>query len=172
MSTSRPRTGSCSRVALLIGLGFIAVIPPLSQLTQRSQAEELGILFCLMTIASPPGAAVLFHVAVLPDHCLDASCCVRSEVWDALGDMGFAGGRRRADAAVAPRISEALLQAIGNNLAATRADRCWIDLAHAPSTRRGAGRYVIGRSRRKIRLRFCEWAFFFVFHAGCSTQFR
>ncbi len=29
-------------VALLIGLGFIAVIPPLSRLTLRSQAEELG----------------------------------------------------------------------------------------------------------------------------------
>ena len=40
-------------VSLLIGLGFIAVIPPLSRLTPRSNAEELGILFCLMTIASP-----------------------------------------------------------------------------------------------------------------------
>ena len=41
-------------VSLAIGLGFIAVIPPaLSRRTLRSEADELGILFCLMTIASP-----------------------------------------------------------------------------------------------------------------------
>jgi Glycosyltransferase family 87 len=40
-------------VSALIGLGFIAVMPPASRRTPRSDAEELGILFCLMTIASP-----------------------------------------------------------------------------------------------------------------------
>ena len=37
----------------LIGLGFIAVMPRASRRTARSDAEELGILFCLMTVASP-----------------------------------------------------------------------------------------------------------------------
>jgi hypothetical protein len=40
-------------VSILIGLGFIAVMPQRSRRTPRSDAEELGILFCLMTIASP-----------------------------------------------------------------------------------------------------------------------
>jgi hypothetical protein len=40
-------------VSIIIGLGFIAVMPPRSRRTPRSDAEELGILFCLMTVASP-----------------------------------------------------------------------------------------------------------------------
>jgi len=33
-------------VSFLVGLGFVAVLPPLSRVTPRSNAEELGILFC------------------------------------------------------------------------------------------------------------------------------
>jgi hypothetical protein len=40
-------------VSALIGLGFVAVMPRAWRRTPRSDAEELGILFCLMTIASP-----------------------------------------------------------------------------------------------------------------------
>jgi hypothetical protein len=40
-------------VSLVIGLGYVAVMPPPSRITPRSNAEELGILFCLMTVASP-----------------------------------------------------------------------------------------------------------------------
>ena len=40
-------------ISVLIGLGFVAVIPRQAQRTARSDAEELGILFCLMTVASP-----------------------------------------------------------------------------------------------------------------------
>jgi Glycosyltransferase family 87 len=40
-------------VSILIGLGFILAMPRSSRRTPRSDAEELGILFCLMTVASP-----------------------------------------------------------------------------------------------------------------------
>ena len=36
-----------------IGLGYVAVMPARSRITPLSNAEELGILFCLMTVASP-----------------------------------------------------------------------------------------------------------------------
>src|SRR6185312_2959643 len=59
-----------------IGLGFIGIIPARSKMTPRSTAEEVGILFCLMTIASPLARqyyfvwlffplTVLFHRAAL-----------------------------------------------------------------------------------------------------------
>src|ERR1700756_2018403 len=37
-------------ISLAIGLGFIAVMPARSRITKLSEAEELGILFCLMTV--------------------------------------------------------------------------------------------------------------------------
>ena len=40
-------------VAGLIGLGYMAIVPVRARMTPRSTADELGILFCLMTIASP-----------------------------------------------------------------------------------------------------------------------
>src|SRR6266496_1022736 len=40
-------------ISLAIGLGYVAVMPARSRTTPRSNAEELGILFCLMTVASP-----------------------------------------------------------------------------------------------------------------------
>ena len=53
ISISRRPIGSCIAISLAIGLGFIAVMPARSRRTPRSDAEELGILFCLMTVASP-----------------------------------------------------------------------------------------------------------------------
>jgi hypothetical protein len=40
-------------ISLAIGLGYLAVMPKATRRTERSDAEELGILFCLMTVASP-----------------------------------------------------------------------------------------------------------------------
>src|ERR1035437_8600494 len=40
-------------ISLAIGLGYVAVMPARPRRTRLSDAEELGILFCLMTVASP-----------------------------------------------------------------------------------------------------------------------
>jgi hypothetical protein len=40
-------------ISALIGLGYLAVMPPAARRTEKSDAEEIGILFCLMTVASP-----------------------------------------------------------------------------------------------------------------------
>jgi Glycosyltransferase family 87 len=40
-------------VSIAIGISFVAVMPSSSRRTPRTDAEELGILFCLMTLASP-----------------------------------------------------------------------------------------------------------------------
>src|SRR4029078_573957 len=40
-------------ISLAIGIGYLAVMPKATRRTERSDAEELGILFCLMTVASP-----------------------------------------------------------------------------------------------------------------------
>ncbi|MET4255733.1 hypothetical protein ABIC09_000661 [Bradyrhizobium sp. S3.12.5] len=53
-------------VSALLGLGFIAVIPRQARRTARSDAEELGILFCLMTIASPLARQYYFMWLFLP----------------------------------------------------------------------------------------------------------
>src|SRR3954462_6886640 len=47
------RTANCVvlAVSFLIGFGFVAALPPPSKMTRLSNAEELGILFCLMTLA-------------------------------------------------------------------------------------------------------------------------
>ena len=53
-------------VSALIGLGFVAVMPAARRRTPRSDAEELGILFCLMTIASPLARQYYFIWLFLP----------------------------------------------------------------------------------------------------------
>jgi hypothetical protein len=50
-------------VSFLIGFGFVAVLPPRSKVTRRSDAEELAILFCLMTVASPLARQYYFMCA-------------------------------------------------------------------------------------------------------------
>jgi hypothetical protein len=105
-------------VSLLIGLGFIAVIPPLSRMTPRSNAEELGILFCLMTIASPLARQYYFMWLFFPMTVLmhraafDPRPRVRAATWAVLA---VAGALMTLSFPVFPT----LLQAIGNNLAAT-----------------------------------------------------
>jgi hypothetical protein len=105
-------------VSLLIGLGFIAVIPPLSRLTQRSQAEELGILFCLMTIASPLARQYYFMWLFFPITVLmhraafDPRLGLRRATWALLAGAGVL-------MLLSLPVFPTLLQAIGNNLAAT-----------------------------------------------------
>jgi Glycosyltransferase family 87 len=107
-------------VSLLLGLGFIAVIPPRSRSTPRSNAEELGILFCLMTIASPLARQYYFMWLFFPMTVLihraayDPRPPVRAVT---AAVLAIAGALMALSLPVFPH----LLQAIGNNLAATAA---------------------------------------------------
>ncbi|WP_375784038.1 glycosyltransferase family 87 protein [Bradyrhizobium sp. Pha-3] len=105
-------------VCLLIGIGYIAVIPPAWLRTVKSDAEEIAILFCLMTVASPLARQyyfmwLFFPIAVLAHRAtFDPRPMVRTGTWVAL-----------AAACVLLGFSLPLypieLQAYGNNLAAT-----------------------------------------------------
>lgn len=53
-------------VSALLGLGFVAVMPSQRRRTARSDAEELAILFCLMTVASPLARQYYFMWLFLP----------------------------------------------------------------------------------------------------------
>lgn len=105
-------------VSGLIGLAFVLVLPPASRLTPRADAEELGILFCLMTVASPLARqyyflwlffpmTVLFHRAAF-----DPRAAMRQATWAALA---AAGVLMTLSLPIFPK----LFQALGNNLAAT-----------------------------------------------------
>src|SRR5262249_16102399 len=82
-------------ISLAIGLGYIAVMPPASRRTERSDAEELGILFCLMTVASPLARQyyfmwLFFPMAVLVHRAAyDERPAVRAWTWIALGFAGL-----------------------------------------------------------------------------------
>jgi hypothetical protein len=105
-------------VSLAIGFGFIAVMPPASRRTERSDAEELGILFCLMTVASPLARQYYFMWLFFPITILmhraayDPRPKVRLFTWLTLA---LAGGLMCLSFPVFPRD----LQAYGNNLLAT-----------------------------------------------------
>src|SRR4029077_18305884 len=105
-------------VAIMIGLGFIAVMPPMSRRTPRSDAEELGILFCLMTVASPLARQYYFIWLFFPITVLihraayDPRPAVRAGTWILLAG---AGGLLLLALPIFPID----LQAFGNNLAAT-----------------------------------------------------
>src|ERR1700722_2717336 len=105
-------------VSLAIGLGFIAVMPPRSRITRLSEAEELGILFCLMTVASPLARQyyfmwLFFPVTVLLHRAVyDLRSGVRAGTWTVLA---VAGLLMCLSFPVFPND----LQAYGNNLAAT-----------------------------------------------------
>jgi hypothetical protein len=105
-------------ISLAIGLGYIAVMPPRSRTTPKSNAEELGILFCLMTVASPLArqyyfmwlffpATILIHRAVY-----DSRAGVRAGTW---ATLAIAGLLMCLSLPFFPND----LQAWGNNLAAT-----------------------------------------------------
>jgi hypothetical protein len=107
-------------LSIAIGLAFIAVMPPHSRRTPRSDAEELGILFCLMTVASPLARQyyftwLLFPLTVLLHRAVyDPRVLVRRGTWTVL-----------AVAALLVSLSLPFfpndLQAFGNNLLATAA---------------------------------------------------
>ena len=82
-------------VSLIIGLGFVAVMPPRQRRTPRSDAEELGILFCLMTVASPLARQYYFIWLFFPLTVLihraayDPRAAVRKGTWIVLAISGF-----------------------------------------------------------------------------------
>ena len=105
-------------ISLAIGLGFIAVMPTQARTTPRSNAEELGILFCLMTVASPLARQYYFIWLFLPMTILihrgayDARAGVRAGSWAALAIAGLL-------MCLSLPFFPSVLQAYGNNLAAT-----------------------------------------------------
>jgi hypothetical protein len=104
-------------ISVVIGLGFIAVMPLRSRTTPRSNAEELGILFCLMTVASPLARQYYFMWLFFPMTILihraayDPRPRVRIGTWSTLAVAGILMG---LSFPVFPND----LQAYGNNLAA------------------------------------------------------
>jgi Glycosyltransferase family 87 len=82
-------------VAAIIGLGFIAVMPPASRRTPRSDAEEIGLLLCLMTVASPLARQYYFMWLFFPLTVLihraafDPRAAMRKGTWIVLAISGF-----------------------------------------------------------------------------------
>ena len=109
-------------VSALLGLGFVAVMPQQARRTARSDAEELGILFCLMTVASPLARQYYFMWLFFPMTVLmhraafDARANVRLGTWLALGAAGIL---MLLSLPWFPNV----IQAWGNNLVAT-GDSC------------------------------------------------
>ena len=105
-------------VSLMIGLGFIAVMPPAPRRTPRSDAEELGILFCLMTVASPLARQYYFIWLFFPLTVLlhraacDPRAAARRATWIVLALAGFL-------VCLSLPIFPHELQAFGNNFLAT-----------------------------------------------------
>ena len=105
-------------VSGLLGLGFLLVMPPARRRTARSDAEELGILFCLMTVASPLARQYYFMWLFFPMTVLmhraafDPRPSVRLGTWLALP---AAGSLMLLSLPPFPLV----IQAWGNNLAAT-----------------------------------------------------
>ncbi len=105
-------------ISLAVGLGYIAVMRPPARSTPLSEAEELGLLFCLMTVASPLARQYYFVWLFFPITILmhrgafDPRPAVRIGTWAALVAMGLL---MCLSLPVFPKD----LQAYGNNLAAT-----------------------------------------------------
>lgn len=105
-------------VSLALGLGFLAVMPAQKRRTARSDAEELGILFCLMTVASPLARQYYFIWLFFPMTILmhraafDPRPRVRLWTWLALALSGIL-----LLLSLPPFPKD--VQAWGNNLAAT-----------------------------------------------------
>src|ERR1700746_2132094 len=105
-------------VSLAIGLGDVAVMPARARMTPQSNAEELGILFCLMTVASPLARQYYFMWLFFPITILihraayDPRPAAQIGSWTALA---IAGLLMCLSFPVFPND----LQAYGNNLAAT-----------------------------------------------------
>jgi hypothetical protein len=105
-------------VSIAIGLGFVAVMPPASRRTRRSDAEELGILFCLMTVASPLARQyyfmwLFFPLTVLMHRAVyDPRPAARKGTWAVLAVAGLL-------ISLSLPIFPTDLQAFGNNFLAT-----------------------------------------------------
>ena len=105
-------------VSIAIGLGFVAVMPSASRRTARSDAEELGILFCLMTVASPLARQyyfmwLFFPLTVLMHRAaLDPRPAVRRATWAVLAVAGLL-------ICLSLPVFPNDLQAFGNNFLAT-----------------------------------------------------
>jgi hypothetical protein len=105
-------------ISLAIGLGYIAVMPRHSKRTAKSDAEEIGILFCLMTVASPLARQYYFMWLFFPVTILihratfDPRADVRGWSW---ATLAIAGLLMCLSLPVFPHD----IQAYGNNLAAT-----------------------------------------------------
>jgi hypothetical protein len=105
-------------LSALLGLGFVAVMPRQALRTARSDAEELGILFCLMTVASPLARQYYFMWLFFPITVLmhraafDERANVRLGTWLALGAAAIL-------MLLALPWFPNVFQAWGNNLAAT-----------------------------------------------------
>jgi hypothetical protein len=139
-------------ISLAIGLGFIAVMPPRSRRTPLSDAEELGILFCLMTVASPLARQyyfmwLFFPVTVLMHRAAyDPRPAVRRGTWAVLAIAGFL-------ICLSLPVFPNDLQAFGNNLAATvviTGALVW-HILHAPEARIGALSPAAGALQAEIR---------------------
>jgi hypothetical protein len=105
-------------ISLACGLAYLAVMPPASRRTEKSDAEEIGLLFCLMTVASPLARQYYFMWLIFPMTVLmhrgayDPRQKVRLWTWLALGAAGLL---MLLSFPVFPRD----LQAWGNNFVAT-----------------------------------------------------
>ncbi len=105
-------------ISLALGLGYVAVMPNAARRTPKSDAEELGILFCLMTVASPLARQYYFMWLFYPMTILihralyDPRPRVRIWTWIALAAAGLL-------MCLSFPIFPNDLQAWGNNLAAT-----------------------------------------------------
>jgi hypothetical protein len=105
-------------ISLAIGFGYLAVMPRTSKRTVRSDAEEVGILFCLMTVASPLARQYYFMWLFLPITILihraafDPRADVRGWSWATLAIAGFL-------MCLSLPVFPHDIQAYGNNLAAT-----------------------------------------------------
>ena len=110
-------------VSIAIGLGFISVMPSQSRRTPRSDAEELGILFCLMTVASPLARQYYFMWLFFPLTVLvhraayDPRPVVRKGTWLVLAAAGVL-------VCLSLPIFPYALQAFGNNFLATAVMAC------------------------------------------------
>src|SRR5260370_35944922 len=82
-------------ISLAIGLGYIAVMPARSRTPRLSHAEELGLLSCLMTVASPLARQYYFMWLFFPMTILihraayDPRAAVRIGTWATLGIAGL-----------------------------------------------------------------------------------
>jgi Glycosyltransferase family 87 len=125
-------------VSIAIGLAFVGVMPSRSRRTPRSDAEELGILFCLMTVASPLARQYYFMWLFFPLTVLvhraayDPRPVVRKGTWIVLAAAGVL-------VSLSLPVFPHSLQAFGNNFLATAVMAVCLawHLRHPPQDKQG-----------------------------------